>query len=248
MMDRTLCWELSEKIKRSVENAISTGKAGEIVGSSFLGGTTRYFDQLAESVVIDYIKTHGLHCDLISEEVGHLSYGHDFSIFLDPIDGSNNAISGLPFYCTSIGIFREGKEYGLVRNLAWDEWYEGHSEYGSFFNGKPIQTNPYSNMISLYTRKGKYIEELKILSSKFRCLGSVALEMCYVAKGSLLAFIDVRGKTRTTDIAASKVVLEQAGGLVTDEYGQPLDLDADHVNIVACLDHTYHKRIIDLLK
>lgn len=248
MNDRTLCWQLSESIKQAVEYAMRSGKAHEIVGESSLGGTTRYFDKLAEDTVIDYLTANEVPCELISEEIGHVHFGDEFALYLDPIDGSNNALFGLPFYCTSIGIFHEDKQYGLVRNLVWDEWYEGMSEYGALYNGKPLETMHASSIISLYTKKGKYIEELREYSSKIRCLGSVALEICYVSKGSLLAFIDVRDKMRATDIAAAKVVLESAGGIVTDEHGQPLDLDDKLVNIVASYDHNIHASLVRALR
>ncbi len=239
---------MSEYVKQAVEYAMRSGKAHEIVGESFHGGTTRYFDKLAEDAVIDYITSNNVPCELISEEVGRISFGDEFSLYLDPIDGSNNALFGLPFYCTSIGIFRDDKQYGLVRNLVWEEWYEGMSEYGALYNGKPLGTQHESRIISLYTKKGRYIEELREYSSKIRCLGSVALEICYVSKGSLLAFIDVRDKMRTTDIAAAKVVLESSGGIVTDEYGQQLDMDEQHVNIIASHDHEIHASLVRALR
>ncbi|MCC7568981.1 MAG: hypothetical protein PHW58_05150 [Candidatus Methanofastidiosa archaeon] len=248
MNDRTLCWHLSESVKQAMEYAMRSGKAHEIVGESCLGGTTRYFDKVAETAVVDYLAAHKIPCELVSEEIGHVSFGDEFILYLDPIDGSNNALYGLPFYCTSLGIMRDGSSYGLVRNLAWEEWYEGISEYGSLYNGRPLEHTPSSCMISLYTKKGKYIEELQDYISKIRCLGSVALEVCYVAKGSLLAFIDVRDKMRTTDIAAAKIVLESAGGVMTGLAGEPLDLDENHVNIIAAYDAKVHASLVRALR
>ncbi|MHC1598222.1 MAG: inositol monophosphatase family protein [Candidatus Methanofastidiosia archaeon] len=248
MNDRMLCWKISEIIKLSLENTMRSGRAHEIVGEGQLGGTTHYLDKVAENAVIDYITKHELPVEFVSEEIGRLNFGNEYTIYLDPIDGSNNALSGLPFYCTSIALFRKEKQYGLVRNLVWDEWFEGISYYGSLLNGKPLKQQLHSQMISVYTKKGRYIDELRQSYNKMRCLGSVALELCYVAKGSLLALVDIRDKVRTTDIAAGKVVLENVGGVITDLNGEILDMDAEHMNIVAGCNPKIHKKIINILK
>ncbi len=247
MNDRTLCWHLSESVKQAMEYAMRSGKATRNRGESCLGGTTRYFDKVPKRLLStilppqDTMRTgkRGDWARLVRDEFIHT---------WTPIDGSNNALYGLPFYCTSLGIMRNGSSYGLVRNLAWEEWYEGISEYGSLYNGRPLEHTPSSCMISLYTKKGKYIEELQDYISKIRCLGSVALEVCYVAKGSLLAFIDVRDKMRTTDIAAAKIVLESAGGVMTGLAGEPLDLDENHVNIIAAYDAKVHASLVRALR
>lgn len=249
MNDRTLCWKLSEEIKQATERSKRSGKAHLVVECDPDGGNTYNIDKAAENAVIEYIKGNEIRCNLISEEIGNVSYGNDFTLILDPVDGSNNAISGLPFYCTSLAIVREdGPSYGLVRNLGWDEWFEGLSGYGSLVNGKPIEYSPQSRMISVYTRKGRYIEELRTLTKKLRCFGSVALEMCYVANGSLMAFVDLRDKMRATDLAAGRVIIESLGGLVTDINGDPLDIEENHVNVVAAVDKDFHKKIINTLR
>jgi myo-inositol-1(or 4)-monophosphatase len=246
MNERTLCWQLSENVYQSLIQSIRSGRAHEIVGESSLGGTTRYFDQLAEQAVIEYLTTHDIACTLVSEEAGTISYGDDFTLILDPIDGSNNAMAGLPFYCTSLAYIDADKEYGLVRNLAWDEWFEGMSEYGVLRNGRPLRRSHRSTMVSLYTRRGKYVEEMRTFSNKLRCLGSVALEMCYVAQGSLLALVDVREKMRATDFAAGKIIVENAGGVVSALDGSPLEMDDNHINMVASSTPDVHEKILSI--
>jgi len=248
MNDRTLCWKLSEEIKTAVEGSKRSGSAHEIIDKDPSGGNTYCLDKRAEDAVINYLTKNGIKCTLISEEIGRVELGDEFTMILDPVDGSNNAISGLPFYCTSLAILRDSPDYGLVRNLGWDEWFEGISNYGALVNGRPLEYTAHSNMISVYTRKGRYIDELREVTNKLRCLGSVALEICYVANGSLLAFVDARGKMRATDIAAARIVLESSGGIVTDLNGDPLDIEENHVNVVACADKEVHRQILNRLK
>ncbi|HOP08986.1 MAG TPA: inositol monophosphatase family protein [Candidatus Methanofastidiosa archaeon] len=248
MNDRTLCWKLSEEIKTAVESSKRAGNAHVVIDKDPLGGNTYNLDKCAEDAVIDYLVKNGIKCTLISEEAGRVDMGDDFTMILDPVDGSNNAISGLPFYCTSLAILRDGPEYGLVRNLVWEEWFEGIVGYGALVNGKPLEYTPHSNMISVYTRKGRYIDELRQFTKKLRCFGSVALEICYVANGSLLAFVDARSKMRATDIAAGRIVLESSGGIVTDLNGDPLNMEENHVDVVASANKEIHKQILNRLR
>ncbi|MBN1786395.1 MAG: hypothetical protein JW825_05380 [Candidatus Methanofastidiosa archaeon] len=248
MKDRTLCWKLSEEIKTAVESCKRAGNPHQIVAMDPNGGNTYLLDKNAEDAVVTYLKSNDIRCNLISEEAGKVELGSDFTMILDPVDGSNNAISGLPFYCTSLAIIREDSQYGLVRNLVWNEWFEGIRGYGSLMNGRPLEYTPHSQMISVYTRKGRYIDELREITNKLRCFGSVALEICYVANGSLLAFVDAREKMRATDIAAGRIVLESSGGIVTDLNGDPIGMEEDHVNVVASADKELHKKIINKLK
>ncbi|MDD2835179.1 MAG: inositol monophosphatase, partial [Methanothrix sp.] len=62
---------------------------------------------------------------------------------------------------------------------------------------------------------------------RIRTLGSTALEMALVASGRLDAFVDLRGMMRVVDIAAGRLILEEAGGMVTDSAGEALHLDGN---------------------
>jgi myo-inositol-1(or 4)-monophosphatase len=62
---------------------------------------------------------------------------------------------------------------------------------------------------------------------RIRTLGSASLEMALVASGRLDAFVDLRGMMRVVDVAAGKLILEEAGGTVTDAGGELLHLDGN---------------------
>jgi myo-inositol-1(or 4)-monophosphatase len=76
----------------------------------------------------------------------------------------------------------------------------------------------------------------------------VSLELCYVACGKLDAFVDVRGSLRLTDVAAGKLILEEAGGLVSDEKGCELVLKDNVVNRVymVATNGKSHKHILEI--
>jgi myo-inositol-1(or 4)-monophosphatase len=84
-----------------------------------------------------------------------------------------------------------------------------------------------------------------------RHFGANALELCYVADGLTDAFVDIRGKLRTTDVAAGFFILKQAGGIVTSPEGAPVDATMDPkqtVKFVASGNKEIHEQILKLLK
>jgi myo-inositol-1(or 4)-monophosphatase len=97
-----------------------------------------------------------------------------------------------------------------------------------------------------------HVEETTTLCKKvrrIRILGSVALELCYVAAGKLDTFVDVRGSLRLTDIAAGKLIIEEAGGTVTDGNGESLKLVDSIVNEVYMVasNGCAHSELLNLL-
>jgi myo-inositol-1(or 4)-monophosphatase len=83
---------------------------------------------------------------------------------------------------------------------------------------------------------------------RIRILGCVSLELCYVASGKLDAFVDVRGSLRLTDVAAGKLIVEEAGGKVSDEKGCKLILQDNVVNRVhmVATNGLLHQQILNI--
>ena len=84
---------------------------------------------------------------------------------------------------------------------------------------------------------------------RIRLLGSVAAELCYVADGTYDAFLDIRGNLRVVDIAAAKLIVEEAGGIVTNEHGNSLNNKLDvteRTSIIAAGNLNVYKDIIDI--
>jgi myo-inositol-1(or 4)-monophosphatase len=84
-----------------------------------------------------------------------------------------------------------------------------------------------------------------------RHFGANALELCYVADGTTDAFIDIRGKLRTTDMAAGFLILKEAGGTITSPEGHALDVKLDptqKIKFIASGNAQIHKTILSLVK
>ena len=84
-----------------------------------------------------------------------------------------------------------------------------------------------------------------------RHFGANALELCYVADGTTDAFIDIRGKLRTTDVAAGWLILKEAGATITTPDGEPLNAKLSpkqHVSFIAAGNPKIHRIILDLTR
>lgn len=264
--------EISHKIIHEVENAISplVGQktSGEIVKMGADGTPTKLIDEVAEEKVIEILKSTGKSVTLISEEIGELKIGNKRSevIFvIDPLDGTVNALKNIPVYGISIAIADASIkpleeltlgdiEMGFVKNLANCNLYEAFKDNGVYLNDKyvspSIQDNLADSSIGAYILGDNRISKLSNTVRRIRLLGSVAIELCYVADGTYDAFLDIRGNVRIIDIAASKLIIEESGGIITDENGKNLNNKLnvkERTSVIASGNLKIHRDIINVI-
>lgn len=179
----------------------------------------------------------------------------EFLCVLDPLDGSTNAVKGVPFYCTSVAFAPwsaapslDDVYIGVVQNLVTGDIFEAERGEGVRLNGKPVRTSPEAVLknatASLYL-KSNY--RLIPAFGKVRAMGAVALELAHTAAGGLNLLLDNRGYLKVTDVAAGKLLVEEAGGTVTDLQGNNLNQSItrlERVSIVAAGNALLHSRVI----
>jgi len=203
-------------LEKEVTSILGTTQAQKVTGKG-AGGETKYIDRVAEDAVITYLKESDIDCQLVTEESGIVGEG-DTTIILDPLDGTTNALSGIPFYSVSLAFWGE-RRYGFVKNLHTADMYEAFQDGDPLKNGKKIQPNCTESIASAYIGEG--FQKVMPLIDAWRCFGSLALELSYVAEGRLKALVDLREKARIVDIAGAQVIAEACGIKVTDEKGNP---------------------------
>lgn len=225
---------------------------------------TRKMDMAAETALDKALLARGLSARIISEELGDRIVGKhpDFMLVFDPIDGSTNATCGIPFFCTSLA-YSEKTEMATFDDISMavvcdisGNIYSAERGRGAFLNGKPIGVKLRGAMpkpvISVYSYgvpdvpKGLIELEKSII---VRALGSIALDMCFVADGTLDGIIDTRGLVSGYDIMASALVLKEAGGILTNLDGKVLagGVDATGLNIIGTKNRELHDRIVRTL-
>ncbi len=232
------------------------------------GDMMKPVDLAAESAIVETLKHHGVSFTLISEESGIKKYGvspQECYVTVDPIDGTTNLTHGLPFYASSIAV--SGKPEladvyaGMVADLAHDVTYTAFKGEGACRDGKKIQPSKTASIddalvgidINSYNGRFKIQTVLSLIekAKHLRHFGANALEICYVAEGLTDAFVDLRGKIRTTDVAAGFLIVKEAGGIVTDSGNNPVNVPLDPkqtLNFVASANKEIHKQILSLVK
>ena len=196
-------------------------------------------DRIAEEKVLSVLDSHGDPLNVLSEEMGYIDHGREFTLVLDPLDGTYNALHGIPFYSISLAIAREGLadvEVGLVRNLVSGDEYHAVKGEGAYMNGKRIRVrrfNPKKPVFSMFLgrKASPACVELASMCSRIRSMGSAALEICMVAAGSTDLYCYCSREPgiglRIVDIAAASLILKEAGGQVLDESLRELDMTFD---------------------
>jgi myo-inositol-1(or 4)-monophosphatase len=249
---------MAKLVEECIGGLVGTEEGGKTIGMGADLTPTKLIDKVAEDCVIGYLREHPLCSCLISEEAGKVEFnGGSGTIFLDPVDGTFNAVAGIPFYALSIAYAEDGivrKAY--VRNLSSGETFTAEKGKFARCNGDPIRVSKVSNLdtcaMSVYGRKfdpGR-VMQLGQKIRRWRLLGASALELCYVACGRIDGFIDLRGTLRVTDAAAGVLVCAEAGGKVSDLDGRQIRFP-NEVTIGRCIVATngvLHHKVIEYLR
>ncbi len=179
-----------------------------------------------------------------------------FRWIVDPLDGTTNYVHGLPAYSVSVALQRDGELLvGTVFDPILDECYSASAGRGAFLNGRPLRTSPCSTVsqalvaasFSANVPRGsievtRFIEVLHSCQA-LRRLGSAALNLCYLAAGRLDAYWAT--SVKIWDVAAGILLVREAGGVVSDITGKPLNL-ADPA-LVAAATPELHEELLSVL-
>ncbi|AFS82060.1 inositol monophosphatase family protein [Candidatus Nitrosopumilus sediminis] len=234
--------EASKRIYENVKDLAGTVDAAGDFGVGAGGDISRNIDIIAEKTVLDYLKEVNFECTVLGEECGRveLSENPKGFVIMDAIDGSANAVRGVPFFCSSLAFATENKlssvTDGVITNLSNGEMYWASENKGAFFNNKQIKVHkkdPIYKIIGINT-SGASIDLMTRLNPIYenyehtRHFGANALEMAMFAKGLMDIFIDLRNKIRIQDIAAGYVIVKEAGGILLDENLNQLDANLSY--------------------
>jgi myo-inositol-1(or 4)-monophosphatase len=234
-----------------LESALSAAKqAGEVLRAGFGAehditykgevDIVTEIDEEAEQVIREELlgtfPTYGM----LAEEGGELEGQEDAHWIVDPLDGTTNYAHGLPIFCVSIALERAGEVLlGVVHDPVREEIYVAERGSGATLNGEPIRVSEIDELIRALIVTGFPYDRTEMpealeLFGRFaattrgmRRLGSAALDLCYVASGRLDGYYE-RG-IWPWDLAAGSVILEEAGGKLTDYRGDILDLDGREI-------------------
>ena len=224
------------------------------VGLGADGTITKYVDKIAEEAAFKVIEKSDVKVNVLSEEIGFVDNDAEYTFVLDPLDGTRNAARGIPFYSVSLAVGKNrisDVEYGIVKNIPTGDVFLAEKGYGAFLNNRRIAVPeiPDKELLSSLALGKNYDKTTIKLArkDKVRSLGSASLEMCMVAIGALDFYVIGKEYLRCVDIAASTLILREAGGVVTDIHGEELDMPFDlneHTSVVAACSIDVIRKII----
>jgi myo-inositol-1(or 4)-monophosphatase len=216
-------------------------------------------DLEAEKRIVSVIREKFPSHNFLCEESKYEKTDSEYTWVIDPLDGTNNFASGLPVFCVSIALLKNG---GPVAAVIYDpsryEVFTAVKGKGAYLNGARINA---SNADSLkkailvtgfyYDRGENMIGNLEWIKSFFlkrvmgiRRFGAAALDLAYVAAGRVSGFWEFN--LSPWDFAAGKLLIEEAGGLVTTREGGAVDPFKS--SFVVASNGKIHKEILEVLK
>lgn len=229
-----------------------------VVGRGEGGDDTVALDEAAETAILRHFDREDVR--IVSEEIGFRGEGR-YTVLVDPIDGSQNAERGIPYFCLCVAV-ADGDTiddvfFGYVYDFgANEEWYAVQGG-GAFLDGEPLTGAPkdYIEMLSLEATRatlvGESLEVLAPLTDRVRVMGAQALTYCHLAAGRTDAVVCLK-PSRPVDFAAAQLIVRERGFVIelfdAPPIGaSPLDLTA-RSRIVAAGSEALAQRIVEALR
>ena len=204
-------------------------------------------DIASEKAIISVLKKEYPESAFHSEEAGNIP-GKGFLWIIDPIDGTHNFMRGLPYYAISIAAVWDGEIIaGLISLPETNDCFSAYKGSGAYMNGQKVAVSTtenlgdaviaYDNQFHNHPAMAKNLPKLISECFTIRIFGAAAVDLCKVSQGVLDARI--LHKPKLVDFAAGALIVEEAGGKVTDFAGDKYTLTTN--NIIASNGLLHHQ-------
>ena len=198
-------------------------------------------DHASEAAIMDVIKKKFPLHHILTEETGEIVRDSEFKWIIDPIDGTVNFAHGIPICCVVVALEKDGE---IIMSVVYapilNELYVAEKGKGATLNGKRISVSSESSVLKSCLVTGfpyTYIDapngpvevfgRLVKKGIPVRRLGSAAIDLCWVASGRFDGFYE--HKLEPWDSAAGFLIVEEAGGRVTDFEGNVFSPYQHHI-------------------
>ena len=187
-------------------------------------------DRKSEALILERIRGQFPSHDVMGEEGTRIETGSEYKWYVDPLDGTTNFAHGYPVFCVSLGVERLGKRVAaVIYDPTRDEMFSAELGSGARLNGKEIHVSATANLGECLIGTGfpsqkrnknpniYFYHQLTLRTHGVRRAGSAALDLCNVASGRYDGFWEFN--LNPWDTAAGVLIVEEAGGKVTDFSG-----------------------------
>ncbi|MEO0338801.1 MAG: inositol monophosphatase family protein [Bacteroidota bacterium] len=193
-----------------------------------LNSLVSFVDKTAEEMLVAGLKKRTPDATFLTEEETVDQVKGDLRWIIDPLDGTTNFLHGVPLFAISVGLEIEGElVMGMIQEVNRKESFYAWKDGGAYLNGNPIHVSSADTLADSllatgfpyydFTRSEDYLKVLGQFMQKtrgIRRLGAAAIDLAFVACGRFEAFFEYG--INTWDVAAGIVLVQEAGGEVTD--------------------------------
>ncbi len=194
-------------------------------------------DRNSEKLIRERIRQHWPGHDVLGEEEGFKDTGSDYKWYVDPLDGTTNFAHGYPVFCVSMGLEYKGTRIaGVIYDPTRDELFSAEKGSGAYLNQQRIHVSKIANLAESLVATGfpshkrhknpniHFYHQITLRTHGVRRAGSAALDLCCVASGRYDAFWEFN--LNPWDTAAGVLMVEEAGGIVSDFSGGPFQINS----------------------
>ncbi len=194
-------------------------------------------DRKSEALIVHRIQARWPKHDVLGEEGASIETGSDYRWYVDPLDGTTNFAHGFPVFCVSLALEWKGQRIaGVVYDPTRDELFSAERGSGAYLNGEPIRVSKVANLAECLVATGFpshkrhknpnifFYHQITLRTHGVRRAGSAALDLASVASGRFDGFWEFN--LNPWDTAAGVLLVEEAGGVVTDFSGGPFQLNS----------------------
>jgi myo-inositol-1(or 4)-monophosphatase len=214
-------------------------------------------DKKSEEIIIETIGKHHPTHDILAEESGKKGASSEYRWIIDPLDGTTNFTHGLPVFCVSIGLEWKGELIvGVIYDPNLDELFTAEKGKGAYLNGRRLKVSetlklessllvtgfPY-NITENPNHAVEHFIHFLMKAQGVRRMGSAAIDLAYIAAGRFDGFWEVA--LHPWDMAAGALLVQEAGGILTNFSGNPLNIYQKE--LVATNGHIHHA-VLDVLQ
>jgi myo-inositol-1(or 4)-monophosphatase len=212
-------------------------------------------DKAAEKLITDFVKKEFPSHGILAEESGQVKSGAEYLWVIDPLDGTTNFAHGLPVFSVSIALQKNKVTIGGVVYVINDITYAAEKGSGAFANEQKIKVSTNSILrrsvlasgfpYNVFENPDHLLERFAEMTKRargVRRLGSAALDLAYVAKGVFDGYWEM--ELNPWDICAGMLLVEEAGGLVTDFDSNQIDM---YTKRILATNGLIHEQMMEVL-
>jgi myo-inositol-1(or 4)-monophosphatase len=194
-------------------------------------------DRNSEALIRERIRSLWPDHDVLGEEQGLRDTGSEYRWYVDPLDGTTNFAHGYPVFCVSMGLQHKNVMIaGLCFDPTRNEMFTAEKGKGAFLNGSPILVSKIARLAESLLSTGfpshkrhknpniHFYHQITLRTHGVRRAGSAALDLCSVACGRFDGFWEFN--LNPWDTAAGVLIVEEAGGRVSDFQGGAFQLNS----------------------